>query len=134
MIFKTKLLVFFNLLQFIIFVKSDNKFVRLQFKINHLDNVNYKNIRIECQSDNTHLNISFIPSSTATNIYFGEACHQDKYKLVIADQKNNVNLKFKLTKYCTNSCLIIQIKISKFWVLYGYIPPPSPYFGSQSFT
>ena len=97
MIFKTKLLVFINLLQFIIFVKCVDYDVHLQFKINHLDNVNYKNIRIQCQSDNSHLNIKLFPNSLATNIYEGKACPENKYKLVMANQ-NNVNFKFKLTK------------------------------------
>nr|CAD2209487.1 unnamed protein product [Meloidogyne enterolobii] len=91
MIFKTKLLIFFNLLQFIIFVKSVDYDVNIQFKINHLDTVNYKNIRIVCQSDNIHLDISFVPNSVATNIYEGKLCFQNKYKLVIADQNNNEN-------------------------------------------
>nr|CAD2137011.1 unnamed protein product [Meloidogyne enterolobii] len=95
MICKTKLLVFFNLLQFIIFVKCVDYDVHLQFKINHLDNDNYKNIRIECQSDNSQLNISFVPNSIATNIYEGKACPENKYKLVIADQNNSeVNREF----------------------------------------
>uniref|UniRef100_A0A915NDU9 Uncharacterized protein n=1 Tax=Meloidogyne floridensis TaxID=298350 RepID=A0A915NDU9_9BILA len=72
-------------------------------KINHLENDNIKNIRIECQSDDNPLNISFVPNSTATNIYGGEECPENQYKLVMANQNNNeVNLELICPELLTN--------------------------------